>query len=125
MISSSTSGRPRKLAPAKWVLEALPLKRAAARKWLVSAVVAAALAPNGALAAEPALDEDLLEFLGSVDEVEDEGFQEYLAAVDLQRVVKGAKPGLPRVDAKTNAPQAPPAKPAEPKRKEVEARPYG
>lgn len=64
-------------------------------KWLVPAAVAAALTSIDARAAEPSLDEDLLEFLGSVDEVEDPGFQEYLADVDVRRVAKTAKPRSP------------------------------
>jgi hypothetical protein len=62
------------------------------RQLLVSATAAVLLVPAAASAAEPVGDEELLEFLGSVDEVEDEDFQEYLADVDVQKVATKPKP---------------------------------
>jgi hypothetical protein len=61
------------------------------RELLVSATIAALLAPAAVLAAEPVGDEEFLEFLGSVDEVEGEEFQEYLAEVDVKQAAKAAK----------------------------------
>ncbi len=66
--------------------------RRRSRQLLVSATAVVLLAPVGVSAAEPVDDEDLLEFLGSVDEVEDEDFQEYLADVDVQKLAAKSKP---------------------------------
>jgi hypothetical protein len=83
------------------------------RKLLATATVAVALASGVARADEPVPDDEMLEFLGSIDALDDEEFLEYLADVDVRRVAKGEKPGLPRLDAKTNKP-APPSKPEKP-----------
>lgn len=81
---------------------------------LASTTAAMLLAPVAAPAAEPVPDEALLEFLGGVDEVEDEDFQEYLADVDVKRVAKGEKPGLPRLDVRTHKPKSDKPKSEEP-----------
>lgn len=73
------------------------------RKLLVSAAVAVLIAPATSRATEPVGDEDLLEFLGGVDQIEDEDFQEYLLAVDLKKVAATRKP-------KANSTAAPAAK---------------
>jgi len=58
---------------------------AAHRRWL--GLLGGALAMAGALAAEAALDGDLLEFLGSVD-AEGDGWGEYLERTDVSRVTR-------------------------------------
>ena len=64
---------------------------AARCRWL--GLLGGAVAVAGALAAEAALDGDLLEFLGSVD-AEGDGWGEYLERTDVSRVARppGATP---------------------------------
>lgn len=80
----------------------------ARRRWI--GWLAGALLGAGALAAEAALDGDLLEFLGSVDS-EGDGWGDYLARTDVSRVsppspkVPGAEhTTLPPADAKVVKP---------------------
>lgn len=76
-----------------WVLTALALGTAGA-----SAEETAKPAPKAQVAADTAPDEELLEFLGSLD-AEDEEWSEYLAETDIAQVAK-AKPAAQKSEVK-------------------------
>jgi hypothetical protein len=67
---------------------------------------------SGAKAMQPAVDAELLEFLGSIDS-EDEGWQEYLEHKPVKPADKPAAKQPPKQEAKT-----PPPKPEEKKVKD-------
>lgn len=81
---------------------------AARRRWI--SLLGGALALASALAAEAALDGELLEFLGSVD-AEGDGWGEFLERTDVSRVAQppaatppGAQPSQPPVERQVQKP---------------------
>jgi hypothetical protein len=68
--------------------------RASQRRARLYLLVALA-GPLAAHAADTLPDDELLEFLGSVEADEDADFDEYLAVADVQRVTKVKKPPAP------------------------------
>lgn len=89
-------------ARALWVIAALGLLPLAARGAEAPAKPAAAAKPATAPAkpaADEALDEDLLEFLGTIDaEGEDEDWIDYLTQTDIEKVAARKRP-KPAADA--------------------------
>lgn len=75
--------------------------------WLRAALLLAALAPAGSLAANKLPDSNLLEFLGSLD-ADGSEWNEYLEGTDLDKVARPTRPAQPE------PPPAVPAKPVPP-----------
>ena len=92
---------------------------------VLTAVSGLVLADDTRKPADPALDDELLEFLGSVDpasdtvQPDDGTWIEYLSQTDIGKVA--AKPGNPTVvAARPPVPQSPPPKPSAPGAKQNE-----
>lgn len=92
---------------------------------VLMAGVGVVLADDTRKPADPATDDELLEFLGSVDpasdtvQPDDGTWIEYLSQIDIGKVA--AKPGSPTViAARPPTPQSPPPKPSAPGAKQNE-----